>query len=110
MARTNQDRMPSGGYSDEFKIGAVRLVTEEGYSMAAAAEAVGVSQLSLKTWVAKYGPPPKEPDNYASVEELRQENKRLNQLLKRVEMEREVLSLDLSIRFFTKFRGTFLTV
>ena len=44
MARTSQDRMPSGGYSDEFKRGAVRLVTEEGYSIAAAAKAVGVSQ------------------------------------------------------------------
>jgi transposase-like protein len=36
-ASTNQDRVPSGGYSDEFKIGAVRLVTEEVYSMAAVA-------------------------------------------------------------------------
>ena len=47
MARTNQDRMPSGGYSDEFKIGAVRLVTEEGYSMAAAAKAVGVPSVPM---------------------------------------------------------------
>ena len=91
MARTNQDRMPSGGYSDDFKRGAVRLMTEEGYSMAAAAKAVGVSQPSLKTWVAKFGPPPKAPDNDASLEELRQENKRLKQLLKRAEMEREIL-------------------
>lgn len=91
MARTNQDRMPSGGYSDDFKRGAVRLVTEEGYSIAAAAKAFGVSQPSLKTWVAKFGPPPKEPGNDASLEELRQENKRLKQLLKRAEMEREIL-------------------
>ena len=91
MSRTNQDRSPIGGYSDEFKIAAVRLVTEEGYSMAAAAKAVGVSQPSLKAWVAKFGPPPREPGSDASLEELRQENKRLKQLLKRAEMEREIL-------------------
>jgi len=61
MSRTNQDRSPSGGYSDEFKVAAVRLVTEEGYSMAAAAKAVGVSQPSLKAWVAKCGPPRESP-------------------------------------------------
>ena len=69
----------------------MRLVTEEGYSLAAAAKAVGVSQPSLKAWVAKFGPPPREPGSDASLEELRQENKRLKQLLKRAEMEREIL-------------------
>ena len=43
MSRTNQDRSPSGGYSDEFKVAAVRLVTEEGYSIAAVAMAEGVT-------------------------------------------------------------------
>ena len=35
--------------------------------------------------------PPREPASDASLEELRQENKRLKQLLKRAEMEREIL-------------------
>ena len=91
MVRKNQERLPSGGYSDEFKHGAVRLVTEEGYSIAAAAKAVGVSQPSLKAWVAKFGPPPKEVGNDAALEELQRENKQLKQLLKRAEMEREIL-------------------
>ena len=41
--------------------------------------------------MAKFGLPPKELGNDASLEELRQENKRLKQLLTRAEMEREIL-------------------
>ena len=37
-------------YTSEFKIEAVRLVTEEGYSTRQAAESLGVSQNALRTW------------------------------------------------------------
>ncbi len=37
-------------YTREFKVEAVRLVTEENYSIAQAAESLGVSGYSLRKW------------------------------------------------------------
>jgi len=42
-------------YSDEFKRIAVQLVTEQKYSIAAAARAVGVSEPSLRQWLGRHG-------------------------------------------------------
>ena len=63
-------------YSDDFKRSAVQFVTEQKYSITAAARAVGVS----------------EPSPGATLEELREENKRLKRALKRAELEREILN------------------
>ena len=77
-------------YSEQFKRDAVRLVTEEGYSVNAAAKAVGVGHTSLTTWVGKYGDGPEAGSKrqYASKDEeleaLKAENRRLR-------MEREIL-------------------
>ena len=78
-------------YSDEFKRDAVRLITDEKYKFKAAAQAVGVSEKSLRDWHKKFAPPPQACDDDASVDELREENKRLRKQLKRAEMEREIL-------------------
>jgi transposase len=78
-------------YPDDFKQNAVRLVTEEKYSFRAAAEAVGVSEKSLRDWHARLAPPPTPCGENATVEQLQQENKRLRKQLKRAEMEREIL-------------------
>ena len=78
-------------FSDEFKRDSVRLVTDEKYSFQAAATAVGVSQKSLRDWHAKFAPQPVACDPHASQDELRDENKRLRQQLKRAEMERDIL-------------------
>ena len=78
-------------YSEEFQRDAVRLVTEEGYSFQAAAAAVGVCQKSLRDWHAKFAPQPATCGEQATLEELRAENKRLRQQLKRAELEREIL-------------------
>jgi transposase-like protein len=48
MSRKNTQNRQRGGYADDFRIGAVHLVTEEGYSVAAAAKAVGVSEPTLR--------------------------------------------------------------
>lgn len=53
MGITKQDAKPefvssAPRYSEEFKRDAVRLVTEEGYAFAAAAQAVGVSDRTLR--------------------------------------------------------------
>jgi transposase len=78
-------------YLDEFKRDAVRLITEERYTFKAAATAVGVSEKSLRDWHAKFAPQPNPCGENASLEELREENKRLRQQLKRAELEREIL-------------------
>ncbi len=80
-----------GGFPDDFKQDAVRLVVDEKYSFKAAAEAVGVSANSLRVWHKKFAPPPKACGSNATLDELREENKRLRKQLKRAEMEREIL-------------------
>jgi transposase len=78
-------------FGEEFKRDAVRLVVEEGYTLKAAAAAVGVSDQSLRAWHAKYAPRPEACGEHATVEELREENKRLRKELRRAELEREIL-------------------
>jgi len=78
-------------FSEEFKRDAVRLVVEEGYTFKAAASAVGVGDQSLRAWHAKYARPAEPCVENASVEELREENKRLRKELRRAELEREIL-------------------
>ncbi|ENW97173.1 hypothetical protein F904_00006 [Acinetobacter dispersus] len=43
-------------YTDEFKIEAVRQVTEKGYSIAEVADRLGTTTHSLYAWVNKYDP------------------------------------------------------
>jgi len=79
-------------YGKEFKVGAARLVVEQGYTRAEAAERLGVSAWSLGRWIEgfrKSGELPPEGQPVAKAEqmkELRRENKRLrleNEILKK---------------------------
>jgi transposase-like protein len=61
MGTTKQDAKPEGvspapPHSEAFKRDAVRLVTAEGYTFAAAPKAVGVSDQTLRLWRKKFGP------------------------------------------------------
>jgi transposase len=76
---------------DDFKRDAVRLVIEEQYTFAAAAKAIGVSTKSLRGWHQKFAPKPTPCGENATVDEMREEIKRLRRQLKRAEMEREIL-------------------
>jgi transposase-like protein len=78
-------------FTDDFKRDAVRLVTEEKYKFKAAAQAVGVSEKSLRDWHKKFAPPPVPCGEDATVTELQLEVKRLRKQLKRAELEREIL-------------------
>lgn len=94
MSSSKQDAVAAAAarrHSEEFKRDAVRLVTEEDYTFAAAAKAVGVSEQTLRAWRKKFGPPPKPCGEDATVDELREENKRLKRELRRAELEREIL-------------------
>ena len=78
-------------FLEDFIHDAVRLVVEENYTFAAAAKAVGVSTKSLRGWHKKYAPEPTPCGENATVDEMREEIKRLRRQLKRAEMEREIL-------------------
>ena len=55
-------------YSDEFKIEAVRQVTDRGYSVAEVAERLRITTHSLYAWFKKFGP----KDKSAKASEERQ--------------------------------------
>ena len=78
-------------HEESFKRDAVRLVTEEKYSFAAAAQAVGVTDQTLRAWHKKFAPPPAPCGENATAEELQAEVQRLQKALRRAEMERDIL-------------------
>jgi transposase len=76
-------------FTKEFKISAVKLVNEQGYSVAEAAKSLGVDPSSLRVWVKRLGveadaAPESEGALKAELQRLRKENQRLL-------MEREIL-------------------
>jgi len=74
---------------EDFKRDAVRLVVDEKYTFPAAAKAVGVSIQSLRAWHKKFAPPLDPCGENATLDDLREENKRLRRQLRRAELERE---------------------
>jgi transposase len=78
-------------YLDDFKRDAVRLVVDEKYTFVAAAKAVGVSVKSLRQWHKTFASPPEPCGEKATLDELREEVKRLRRQLRRAELEREIL-------------------
>ena len=98
MSRSNaeQSNAGSGGskrrpYSDEFRRDVVRLVTEEGYSIPAAARACGASEPTVRNWLSRSAAATKSASGSDTVEELRAEVTRLRKELKRAELERAIL-------------------
>ena len=75
-------------YRQDFKEAAVRLVTEEGYTLAKAAKHIGVDRTTLRDWIKKLAP--KSPIA-TSMAELESENRRLRKENDRLRMEREIL-------------------
>lgn len=76
-------------FTREFKVSAVRLVNEQGYSVPEAAKSLGVDPHCVRGWVGKFsseaGPAPGgDGAPQAELRKLRKENARLL-------MEREIL-------------------
>ena len=75
-------------YTDEFKIEAVKQVTERGYSVADVAERLGTTTHSLYAWLKRYGEQSPQQankaDDQATIAELKAE-------LRRVTEERDIL-------------------
>ena len=75
-------------YPKEFKIEAVKQITERGHRVADVSARIGVSQHSLYKWIKAYAGPVSEKQSQVSpTEELR----RLKAELKRVTEERDIL-------------------
>jgi transposase len=86
-------------YSREFKLSAIALVQQQGYTIPQAAKSLGVDVGSLRTWLKKFplDQDQPSPDNasalQAELRRLREENRRLT-------MEREILKK--ATAFFAK--------
>ena len=80
--------MSSKRYPEEFKIAAVRQVTDRGHSVADVAARLDVTVHSLYAWIKKFDPNAEE--NQARDDE-QAEIRRLKKELKRVTEERDIL-------------------
>jgi len=85
-------------FTREFKVSAVRLVNEQGYTVPEAARSLGVDQGSVRHWVERFSveaglAPSGDGALKAEVQRLRKENARLL-------MEREILKK--AAAFFAK--------
>ena len=76
-------------YNREFKLSAVRLVVEQGYSVAEAAKSLGVDDKTVRDWMAKFeGEVGAAPGGEAA---LKNQLRRLREENARLLMEREIL-------------------
>lgn len=85
-------------YTREFKVSAVKLVHEQGYSIPEAAKSLGVDDRSVRDWMEKFSSelglgPTGEGALAAELRRLRKENARLL-------MERDILKK--AAAFFAK--------
>ena len=75
-------------YPEQFKIEAVKQVTEAGFSVAEVANRLGTTTHSLCAWIKRYGP---EAESFAGASAESSEILRLRKELKRVTEERDLL-------------------
>lgn len=87
-------------YTDEFKIEAVRQVTDRGYSVTDVADRLGITTHSLYAWRKKFGPGKVKAEK---LDDAEQEVRRLKAELRRVTEERDILKK--AARYFAKESG-----
>ncbi len=80
--------MSNKRYPEEFKIEAVKQVTDRGHSVAEVASRLGTTTHSLYAWIKKYGP---EANDYQAKTDEQAEIRRLKKALQRVTEERDIL-------------------
>lgn len=75
-------------YTEEFKLEAVKLVTEQGYGITEAARSLGIGGNVLRYWKKKLAA---EEDDPELTEDEQMELKRLREENRRLRMERDIL-------------------
>jgi transposase len=98
MAAQKERIMARRKHTHEFKISAVRLVTQQGYTPSAAGKSLGVDPTSVRQWVEKFS---KEAGVEVSGEgAVQAELRRLRKENARLLMERDILKK--AAAFFAK--------
>ena len=92
--------MNSKRYTEEFRIEAVKQVTEQGHRIADVASRLGVTTHSMYAWVKRYGVPEHER---LTRQDQTHEIRRLKSELKRVTEERDILKK--AAAYFAKASG-----
>ena len=87
-------------YTEEFRIEAVRQVTDRGYSVPEVAKRLGVMTKSLYSWLKRYG---EHMQQYQARQQQHAELRRLKAELKRVTEERDILKK--AATYFAKESG-----
>lgn len=80
--------MSAKRYPDEFKMEAVKLVTERGPPVADVAKRLDITTHSMYTWIKKFGPDYRE---HVALSDAQAEVRRLKKELKRATEERDIL-------------------
>jgi transposase len=83
-----EPNMAGERYNEEFKMAAVKQVTEGGYSIADVAKRLGITTKSLYHWRDRYG---ENAHSYQEKQSNSDELRRLKAELKRVTEERDIL-------------------
>ena len=79
-------------YTDEFKAGALKQITERGHSTVEVANRLGITDKSLYRWKSDADKRAAAPHhNQDDLTSLKSENAKLNKALKRTEEERDNL-------------------
>ena len=79
-------------YSKEFKLDAISLVLEQGYTQTEAAQSLGIDRKLLHVWIKAYKKDAEEPfRGEGKVSQEQVEIKRLREEVKRLTMEKEIL-------------------
>ena len=92
--------MSNKRYTDEFKVEAVKQVTERGHAVVDVATRLDVSAHSLYQWVKRFSVPPAER---RAGDDQQAEIRRLKAELKRVSEERDILKK--AATYFAKQSG-----
>jgi transposase len=87
-------------YTEEFKVEAVKQVTDRGYSVLDVAERLGVTTKSLYDWIKRYGD---NAEQYQTAKHQEDEIRRLKADLRRVTEERDILKK--AAKYFAKESG-----
>ena len=82
--------MSANRYTEEFRMEAVKPVTDRGHPVAEVASRLGVTTHSLYQWITRYRVPPAE---HEAAQDQQTEMRRLKAELNRVTEERDILKM-----------------